>query len=216
MLEASRKNQWINSYRSLDYADRALVLAQNANDKRSLAIAHNLKGFCFWTFGDNELGIQSALEALDIAQKENYELVQAESHYILARCYMDLRENSKAHESIVSAEAMAQNMGDWQLLCSIYNLKGVILFIDNKLDSALRYYNKAYETGKAHAVDPINFPRIIANIGECYTDENPALASTYLNTALALAKETGNKIAEASITGKRTFWMHFNWHATSD
>jgi AraC-like DNA-binding protein len=201
LIEASRKNQWINSYKSLDYADQALVQAQALGDKKSMAMAHNRKGFCFWTFGDNELGIQSALEALAIAEKENYELVQAESHYILARCYMDLREANRAHESIVKAEEIAEGAGDWELLCSIYNLKGVILFIDNKTDSALRYYNKAFETGKAHGVDPINFPRIIANIGECYSDENPALASNYFNTALMLAKETGNKIAEASITG---------------
>jgi AraC-like DNA-binding protein/tetratricopeptide (TPR) repeat protein len=201
LLDASKNNQWINSDRALIYADKALVLAQSTNDRKSLAIAHNLKGFCFWTFGDNELGIQSALEALTIAQNENYILAEAESHYILARCYMDLRENSKAHESIVEAERLARHQGNWELICSIHNLKGVIFFIDHKMDSALHYYNLAYETGKAHAVDPINFPRIIANIGECYSEENPALAFTYFNTALALAKETGNKIAEASITG---------------
>jgi AraC-like DNA-binding protein/Tfp pilus assembly protein PilF len=201
LIESSRKNQWVNSYLSLDYADKALIQAQKESDNNGIAKAQNLKGFCFWTFGDNELGIQSALDALAIAQNENDGLLQAESHYILARCYMDLRENSKAHESILKAEALALDKGAWELLTSIYNLKGVILFIDNRIDSALYYYNKAYEMGKTHAVDPINFPRIIANIGECYSEENPAFAFTYFNTALALAKETGNKIAEASITG---------------
>jgi AraC-like DNA-binding protein len=63
----------------------------------------------------------------------------------------------------------------------------------------LHYYNKALEIGETHAVAPINFPRIISNIGRCYALENPGLAFTYFNKALALAKETNNQISEASI-----------------
>ncbi len=47
---------------------------------------------------------------------------------------------------------------------------------------------------------PLNFPRIISNIGECHEVENPKLALTYYNEAMALAKRTGNQIAEASIS----------------
>ena len=201
LLDLSKKNQWVDSYQSLRYADEALAKAQSVGDKKSAAAAQNLKGFCFWAFGDNDLAIESALEARQIAQNENYTVLQAESNYILARSYMDLREGEKAHEAIRKAETLAQDQNDWELLCSIYNLRGVILFIDSKMDSALFFYNKAFETGKAHAVNPINFPRIISNIGECYAVENPGLAITYFNKALSLAKETGNRITEASITG---------------
>jgi tetratricopeptide (TPR) repeat protein len=101
---------------------------------------------------------------------------------------------------LIRPEMLATHGNNWEQLCSIYNLKGVIKFIENHQDSALYYYNKAYEIGKAHGVAPIQFPRIISNIGECYATENPALASTYFNQALALARETHNQIAEASIT----------------
>lgn len=200
LIVLSKKDQWIDSYRSLNYADEALKLAQDLGYGKGIAQAHNLKGFCFWTFGDNELAIQSALQALTIAQNEKYPLIQAESRYILARGYMDLNENRKALASIAQAEALATAGNDWTQLCSIYNLRGVILFVEHHEDSALHFYNKAYETGKRHGVDPINFPRIISNIGECYLNENPALAFRNFNQALALAKETHNKIAEASIT----------------
>ena len=94
---------------------------------------------------------------------------------------------------------LARPGNNWEQLCSIYNLMGVIKSMDNQKDSALHYYNKAFEIGETHAVAPINFPRIISNIGACYAVENPALALTYFNRALALAKETKNQIAYASI-----------------
>jgi len=200
LIELSRNDQWIDPYRSLSYADQALEQATQIDYRKGIAKANNLKGFCYWTFGDNELAIQSALEAFDIAHTEKYPLIQAESYYILACGYMDLRENNKAHESIVKAEMIASEGNDWTQLCSIYNLKGVILYTAEKYDSALYFYNKAYELGKSKSIDAIHLPRIISNIGECYANENPALASRYFNQALDLARETRNKIAEASIT----------------
>jgi AraC-like DNA-binding protein len=200
LIDLSKKDQWKDPYRCLSYADQALKMAQQIDYQEGIAKAHNLIGFCHWTFGDNELALQSAFEALEIAKTKNYPLIQAESYYIMARGYMDLRENSQAHESIATAEALANKGSDWEQLCSIYNLKGVIFFSANKYDSALYFYNKAYEIGKTKQVDPINLARIISNIGECYERENPALAFRYYNEALQSAKETGNKIAEASIT----------------
>jgi AraC-like DNA-binding protein len=200
LLDLSRRDQWIDPYRSLSYADQALQHAREIDYREGVASANNLKGFCYWTFGDNELAIQSAIEALDIARAENLPLLEADSYYIMARGYLDIRENAKAHESIVKAEALAAKGNDWTQLSGIYNLKGVILFSNDNYDSALYFYNKAYEMGKTHSVDPIQLPRIISNIGECYADENPALGFRYYNEALALARETDNKIAEASIT----------------
>ncbi len=153
LIRLSKKNQWIDPNQSLHYADQALLLAQEINYKKGVAIANNLKGFCFWTFGDNDLAIEAAMQALQIAQREGYDLVQAESYYILARGYMDMTEGAKAQESILKAEEFANKGEDWELLSSIYNLRGVILFIADRVDSALYFYNKAFETGKSHAVD---------------------------------------------------------------
>lgn len=200
LITLSKKHQWTDPDLSLKYADEALLLARDSNYKKGIATASTLKGFCFWTFGDNDLAIESAMDALEISQRENYPLIAAESYYILARGYMDVRETIKAKESIQKAEVLALQGKDWEQVCSIYNLKGVILFIENKTDSALYFYTKALETGKNNSVDSINFPRIISNIGECYASENPTLALTYYTQALAMARRTGNKITEASVT----------------
>ncbi len=201
LVQASRKHQWIDPHQSLRYADAALVLAQEIGDEGGMARAKVQKGFSFWTFGDNELAIQESMEALEIGRRLASNPIQAESYYVLARGYMDVREGEKAWEAIRNAESLAQQGDDWELLCSIYNLMGVIQFIDGKEDSALSWYTRAYEAGKQHGVDPIQFPRIISNIGECYAVENPALALDYFNRALDLAGKTGNQIAKASIMG---------------
>jgi AraC-like DNA-binding protein len=200
LIQASKNYQWTNPGQSLRYADKALRLARELDYKKGIAIANTLKGFSFWTFGDNELAIESAMNALEIAKQERLIRVEAEGYYILARGYMDIAERKKAREAIEQAEALAQQGADWEQLCSIYNLKGVILFMADKRDSALFFYNKALEVGNVHAVDSINFPRIISNIGEIYAPENATLAMSYYQKALRLAKNTGNKITEASIT----------------
>lgn len=199
LLKLAKDVQWIDSYQSLHYAEQALALSRKLHYAEGVAIANNLKGFCFWSFGDNDLAIAVAMEALELAKSVNHTRAEAESYYILARGYMDLREQEKANEYITKAERTAQEGNDWEQLCSIYNLRGVIKFVQGQKDSALHYYTKAYEVGKAHNVAPINFPRIISNIGECYED-NPGLAFKHFNEALLLAKETNNRIAEASIT----------------
>lgn len=200
LITVSRQHKWIDSYKCLHYADQALLLAQTLDYKKGITEAYNLKGFCFWTFGDNDLAVQAAMQAMELATKENNTSALAESYYILARGYMDLRESVKSKEFIRKAEVLANQEGNWEQVLSIYNLKGVIFFIDNKIDSALYFYNKAFAIGNEHEVDPINFPRILSNIGECYMPENAALAFSHFTKALALARETNNKIAEASIT----------------
>ena len=66
LIRLSKDFQWKDSYKSLDYADQALMLARNLDHQKGIAIASNLKAFCYWSFGDNDLAIQSALEALEI------------------------------------------------------------------------------------------------------------------------------------------------------
>ncbi len=200
LIRLSKDFQWKDSYQSFDYADQALILARNLDHQKGIGISSNLKAFCYWSFGDNDLAIQSALEALEIGIEENEKVIQAESYYILARAYSDLNEVGKSNVYIAKAANLARQGKNWEQLCSIYNLMGVIKSMDNQKDSALHYYHKAYEIGQIHAVAPINFPRIISNIGACYALDSPVLALKHYKRALALAKETNNQIADASIT----------------
>ncbi len=198
LLRQSQASQWIDPTQSLAYADQALIQSQMLNYPTGVAKAKNLKGFAFWTFGDNDLAIQAALEALQLADAVN-STIQSESYYVLARGYMDVSEQEKAWDALQKAEKLALAGQNWGLQTSIYNLMGVIQFVKDKQDSALHFYFKALELGKAHAVHPINFPRIVSNIGECYLSENPTLAFSNFFNAMEMAKATGNQVAKASI-----------------
>jgi AraC-like DNA-binding protein len=199
LLEFSRKDQWTDPYRSLNYAEEALQQSQQLNFRKGIAMANNLKAFCFWAFGDNDLAIQAALSALEIAEPDHYTIIQADSKYLLARGYMDLGERRKARELIAQSEALAKQNNNWGQLCSIYNLTGVLYFVNDKTDSALYFYNKAYAIGKDKGVDEVHMPRIMSNIGECYGMKDPARAFYHFREARTLAIQTGNKITEASI-----------------
>lgn len=199
LIQLSKANQWADPHQSWNYANQALIISRQTKNQKGIASALVLRGFSHWALGDNDLVIKDALEALEIAQKEKILFLQAESYHILARGYMDFGERRKSLEAIQIAESLADKVQDWEQLCGIYNLKGVMYFIENRLDSARYYYNKAYEIGSSHSVNPINFARIISNIGECYLPDDTKLALTHFNTALELAKKTGNRVAEASI-----------------
>src|SRR5262249_50576382 len=119
LIGLSIKDQWKDPYASLDYAEQALQQAKQVNYRKGIAIAQNLKGFSYWTFGDNELAMQSAHDALEIARADKHRAIEAEAYYIMARGYMDIRENGKANESIITSEKLAQAGSDWTQLCSI-------------------------------------------------------------------------------------------------
>ena len=196
--ELSSEYLWTDYYLMLENADRALILSHQLNYSKGKAVANNLKGFCYWAFGDNELAIKVALEAAALTEAPG---ILAESYMVLSRAYFDLGEKEKAKEYVDAAEKMALQAKNWDQLAGVYNWIGVIYFVDRRQDSALHFYNKALQISEEHSVAKINFPRIISNIGECYLDRNPELAISYFKKALLLAKETGNKTAETSISG---------------
>src|ERR1041385_8145510 len=137
LLRLSEKDQWVDLYRSLDYADQALKLAQEINYKKGIAIAHNLRGFCYWAFGDNELAIQSAHDALATLGDDRDPSIESDSYSVMSRGYLDLREHKKSYESIMKAQALAMQSHDSTQLFGINNFRGVIMYSTGKIDSAL-------------------------------------------------------------------------------
>jgi AraC-like DNA-binding protein/Tfp pilus assembly protein PilF len=195
----SYQYQWINLNESVKNADQALALAQKLGFLKGEATAYASKGFCYWAFGDNELSIANGLKAAAIAEAEGSMPLIAESSLILARAYMDQNQHEKALTYLQRAEKIAHITRNWDHLSRAYNLRGVIHFLDHRVDSALHFYNKALSIAQAHKIAEIHFARIISNIGECYLKENPAKAQMMYDNALSKAKETGNVISEASI-----------------
>jgi signal transduction histidine kinase/DNA-binding response OmpR family regulator len=196
--ELSRNFQWRDFHLSLAHADSALRLAQRLGYVNGVATANNLKGFCFWAFGDNDLAIKVALEASGLLEQQQSSAL-AESYVVLSRSYADLRESEKAWDYVRRATEVAEQTKDPALLLGIYNWTGVLHIVANNNDSALFYFTKSLEIARHNPVPRIELARIISNIGECHLKRNYQLAFLYFEKALDVARDTGNKTAEASI-----------------
>jgi signal transduction histidine kinase/DNA-binding response OmpR family regulator len=199
LCELSRGYQWIDFHISLVQADSALRLAHRLNYTKGIATANNLKGFCFWAFGDNDLAIKVALEASALMEKEPVAEILAESFVVLSRSYTDLRQNQKGWDYVNRAEALSNQTKNWGLRLGIYNWIGVLHFIENDVDTAMLYFKRALQIAEINTVSKVELARVISNIGECYMEQNADLGFRYLDKALLVARETGNKTAEASI-----------------
>ncbi len=200
--ELSYQYRWTDFSYSQRYAEQALKLAGQLHFTKGIATADYRLGHCFWALGDNELAIEKGLEAVAIAERENLNSVLAESLQILARGYMDQKEDVKAESYILKAEKIALQLRNWDLLSRVYNFAGVIQFVQNNKDSALLHYNKALSIVEEHSTSKAQLAQITSNIGECYLESNPDLAFNYFKSALLMSTspKSRNKSAEAAIS----------------
>lgn len=196
----SAQYQWSNYYRSLQFADQALKISEALNYVHGIATAKYLKGHCYWALGDSEIAIEMGLDAIQLGEQVKSESILVEGYQVLARSYMDQTAGEQAVHYINEAEALARKSKNWDQLSRVYNLAGVIQFVEGRTDSALLLYEKALAIADEHGTPRVNSARIVSNIGECHLRSNPTLAITYFDKALAIARETGNRTAEASIS----------------
>jgi signal transduction histidine kinase/DNA-binding response OmpR family regulator len=199
LCDLSRAYQWVDFHISLQRADSALRLAQRLNYTKGIATANNLKGFCFWAFGDNDLAVKVTLEASALIEKQALPSILSESYIVLSRSYSDLREDEKAWYYARRAESLSGSSKNWGQLLAIHNWVGVLHIIHDDVDSAMLYFKRALRLAEIKSVSKVDLARVVSNIGECHFKENPKLGFKYFDKALIVARETGNKTAEASI-----------------
>ncbi len=195
----SSQYQWLDFNKSLQYAEEALKSAETIEFQRGIATACFRQAHCFWALGDSERAIEKALRAVTIAEKGNLINVLAETYRILAMSYRDQQELGKAVWYIRRAETMATEQKNWDLLARVYNLAGVIDQTRELSDSALAYYTKSLLVTNEHITSKFHVSQVLSNIGEIYLEDNPDRGLQYFNKALASARETRNKSAEAGI-----------------
>jgi signal transduction histidine kinase/DNA-binding response OmpR family regulator len=191
--------QWINFDVSLKYAEDALKIAESLAFQHGIATASFRQAHCLWALGDSDRAIEKGLRAVSIADESGFVKVKAETYRILAVCYRDQQDVHKAVWYIRQAEALALQERSWDLLARVYNLAGVIESTRQKIDSAFIYYEKALTLTADHPISKFHVSQALSNIGELYLAADPEKAFTYFAQALASAKETHNKSAEAGI-----------------
>src|SRR6478609_1747172 len=198
--ELSNQYQWINFYHSLQYAEEALKLASKLGYNKGIATAKYLQGHCYWALGDSEIAIELGIDAVKIAAQQSAPFILVESYQLLARSYMDQTEIEKAVHYINEAKKLSEYSKNWDQLSRVYNLAGVIQFVDNNVDSALLLYREVLTISKQYYTERLHTARILSNIGECYARKNADSSFVYFHQGLAVARETNNRAAEAGIS----------------
>ena len=189
----------ISFEKSLSFAEVALETAEAIGFQRGIATASFRQAHCLWALGDSDRAIEKGLSAVRIADDYGFTIVKAEAYRILAISYRDQQEIDKAVWYIRHAEALALQKKSWDLLARVYNLAGVIEMTRKKNDSARIYYEKALTVTADHPITKFHVSQALSNIGELYLPGDPVTALNYFKRALASAKDTHNRSAEAGI-----------------
>jgi signal transduction histidine kinase/DNA-binding response OmpR family regulator len=196
----SYQYQWIDFNRSLQHAEEAMKIGESISYQAGIATACFRQAHCYWSLGNSELAIEKALRAVNIATQEDLTDILAETYRLLAMSYRDQQEVGKAISYMKLAESLAIQKKNWDLLARVYNLAGIIACTRELDDSALIFYNKALLITRQHATTQFHISQVLSNIGELYLKDNPDKSLDYFTRALASAKETQNRSAEAGIT----------------
>ncbi len=180
--------------------EAALKLAQKLSFHKGIAGAQIWLAMNYQMTGQNEAAIRHALSAEAIAEKHGFTGLVAESNRTLGVIYTDLDDLSQAEEYYTKAVKYAEMSGDYGLQARGLNGLGDIELRRKKYDEGLKRFFQSLALAREHSMT-FYLPVILSNIGASYGSyfNNTALQEKYFNEALAAARKSGNRYAEASI-----------------
>jgi signal transduction histidine kinase len=199
--ELSYQYQGINYYRALKYANQADKLADSLSFTKGKAMAQNRLAHCYWILGDSELAIEKALKGVAIAEKKQFDNIQAESNRLLGVTYTDLREYDKAQNYFRKAEKICLQTNNWDVLTRVYTGEALIQTHKQKYDTAMLLFNKSLMIARKYNLT-FYLPLIYSNMGGTFSVAHPEKLEegfTIYKKALSLAKKEQNRFAEAGV-----------------
>ncbi|MBI3217966.1 MAG: hypothetical protein HYZ44_00490 [Bacteroidetes bacterium] len=192
--------QYENFHESIEYAEQALKIAQTIHYPKGIATSYYRISICLWALGFHESSINKALLAIQLSEKDHLTNELSESYRVLAMNYRDQQSIEKASYYIQESERLALTLKNWDLLSRIYNTYGLIESDKKNHEISLQLFRKALQITQEHSTYPFHICQILSNIGEYHLQHNADTALTYFSNALAKARESGNRLAEAGIT----------------
>ena len=172
------------------YLFKTLYLYEQLDDQENIAtVLYNI-GQIFRKGGDFEKSVWYFKKALDIYESIDIDLLEAKTHYELARGYLDLKNHNKSllHlDRCLKKNDISVNQG---LTSKAYNYLGINYYQMALYDSAIEKYSKARD----YAVGLPDFDKKSAiafnNIGEVYVElKEYAKAKSHYQEALTLKRK---------------------------
>ncbi len=125
------------------YGKKAIELAETGNDFEQLAKAYSFVGVAYRVMGKYSESLDCYYKGLEIAEKNNVAEQAGYARLNLANLYIYQEHSSLAFENIRMAEAIANKIGNKQMLAYVYLFFGRSYKLDTNLDSALFYYRRS-------------------------------------------------------------------------
>jgi len=181
-LESAEKSEQINIYielsrmhlstslvAALNFAEEALQLSEEINDKKGRADALNRKGNVYFLFAEYEKSLGFYLESLDLREELGDREGIAGSYSNIALIYSEFGDNQKAIEYTLKSYQTFLEIGDKQKMgICLNNLAYLHLEIEQypaALDYGLKTLELYYELGDSTGIsDALN------NLGDIYKE----------------------------------------------
>lgn len=142
LLKLALINRHTNPRKSLQFANRALAIAKETNDSKSLINIYIEKKKCFFWLNEWNKAIQQAQYAVDVAAKLNNPHDIVESKYHLADINLTSSNYVEALKNYLSALEVAERNKISERMIDIYGGIGLIYFRQKNFDKSLEYYEK--------------------------------------------------------------------------
>lgn len=177
---------------AVGYAQEALLLATEINDRRGLAASYNNLGVAYRSQGALDKALKYYITSLQLYDSLDNKEGVATTKNNIANIYSMKRDYSQAMRYLEESYSLFQEMNDpFRLIGSMNNLGNLYNDIDLH-DKALEYYTEAYalsEKNGAKFGDPLN------NVGNIHFNQgNYQLAIAFYERALEIEREHDNKL----------------------
>jgi tetratricopeptide (TPR) repeat protein len=183
----------VNPIKGIEYADKAIALAQKLNEKKMLATAYKNKGNDLYINGEEIPGLEMFRLAFEEYEQLNDKKGMALVCNNKAHLYFDKAENDKGFENAEKAYRLFEEIHDTAWMAKMLNTEGIAYNNISEFYKALENHQKAYSLFEL-LKDNASMAKAVNSIGVNYmklSDYSNAV-DAYLK-ALNLGEQTNDK-----------------------
>jgi len=182
-----------NPAKTEEYARRALALAEELGDEKSVARCHQLIGISYIFRGDNKQGLEYSLIALKFYEHVESKAGIADCCNNIGYLHSTQGDTDRALEYLFRALKLNEESGLLKKIANNHNTIGAVYDEIGEYDKSLEHYLKALELSEEHGTVK-NTINPLLNIGALFVRWNKyEQAMEYFQKVLTLAEESEDK-----------------------
>jgi len=180
-----------------EYAQQALELATQINDKKGMAAAYNNLGVNYRNHGALDNALEYYIKSLQLYETLQNKEGIATSKNNIGNVYAFKKDFPQAMKYLEASHKVFLELGDTIKIVGSMNNLGNLHSEQQHYDEALKYYTDAFELSKRRRTifsDPLN------NIGNLYFKQgNYDRAAEYYQQSLTLARKENNLLTKLNV-----------------